>query len=236
MQTGDVFGNAVKDYLDGEKHARIAVFSDISDKGYIDVNYLFRDSENMPPLEIVALHNSKGKILDIGAGAGSHSLVLQQNGMDITAFEKSPGCCRAMESRGIQKIVNTDIFDYRGNKYDTLLMLMNGIGLCGDIFGYMHFLEHARKLLKKNGNIIFDSSDVVYMLDDPESGIIDVKNNKYYGIVKYWLTYKNIKSDPFPWLFLDEKTMREIAVQSGYKVTLLAHGNHFDYLAKLTLV
>jgi len=235
MQTGDVFGNAVKDYQAGEKHARIAIFSDISDKGYIDVNYLFRDSENMPPLEIVALHHCKGSTLDIGAGAGSHSLVIQQNGLDVTAFEKSPGCCEVMKARGIRKVVNANIFDFYENKYDTLLMLMNGIGLSGDLSGYAKFLQHARKLLKKGGNIIFDTSDIIYMLDDPGSRIIDLENNRYYGTVHYWLTYKNKKSEPFPWLFLDEKTMGYIAVKSGYKVTLLAQGNHFDYLVKLTL-
>ncbi|WP_431212689.1 class I SAM-dependent methyltransferase [Puia sp. P3] len=129
------------------------------------VDVFFRDMEKMPELEWVALQQCRGRILDIGAGAGSHALALQKMGQDITALDISPQAVEIMKARGVKNVIEGDFFQLGGGKYDTLLMLMNGIGISGTTDGLRRFFASARGLLKPGGQLIFDSSDVAYLYD-----------------------------------------------------------------------
>ena len=80
----------------------------------------------MPNWEQKALEACYGEVLDIGAGAGSHALHLQNIGLDVTAMDISPGAIEIMQSRGVENIVHGSIWDFTNRKFDTLLLLMNG--------------------------------------------------------------------------------------------------------------
>jgi SAM-dependent methyltransferase len=151
------------------------------------------------------------EVLDIGAGAGSHALVLQQRGFDVTALEISALAADVMQARGVKKVVTADIFEYNDHKYDTLLLLMNGIGLTGTLSNLKTFLQHAKLLLNKGGQLLFDSSDIAYLYEGnlPDTG-------KYYGELSYQYQYSRQTTDWFPWLYVDEKTLTTIAKEAGY--------------------
>ena len=166
----DIFGLCCKAYLEGDKKAKITVRTDIAETDYLPADYLFRGFDEMPEHEKAALLEAKGKILDIGACAGSHSLYLQDKGFDVTALDISEGCCEVMQKRGIKKVVCKNIFDYNEQKFDTIFLLMNGIGMAGTLPELPKLLSHLKSLLNDGGQIVFDSSDLQYLyLEDDGS-------------------------------------------------------------------
>jgi SAM-dependent methyltransferase len=193
------------------------------------VNVYFREADDMPELEWVALQQCRGKILDIGAGAGSHALVLQKMGLDITALDVSPTSAAIMKLRGVKKIIRKDFFKLRAGSFDTLLLLMNGIGLAGTIAGLRQFLAHARKLMGPGAQLLFDSSDIAYLYNRKIP-----KMDDYYGEVLYQYEYKKQRSDWFKWLFIDKKTLTKIARSEGWSTELLFEDEYDQYLVRCT--
>jgi len=194
------------------------------------VETYFRDEDDMPDLEWLALNECRGAVLDIGAGAGSHSLILQQRGFDVTAIDISPLSVKVMQERGVNKAIEGDIFNYNQGKYDTLLLLMNGIGLAGSIEGLKHLLNHFKQLLDKGGQLLFDSSDISYLYEGKVP-----KEGAYYGELWYQYEYNQKKTEWFKWLYIDELTMQKIAVELGYSMDVLLEDEYGQYLARLTL-
>jgi SAM-dependent methyltransferase len=184
----------------------------------------------MPDLEWLALNECRGDILDIGAGAGAHVLILQDRGFDVTALDISKLASDIMKVRGVNKVLTTDIFEYSEHQYDTLLLLMNGIGLTGTLLKLKAFLQHVKQLLKPGGQLLFDSSDIAYLYEGklPENG-------PYYGEIQYQYQYGQQKTDWFPWLYIDEQTLTGIAEEMGYNMEVLLEDEFKQYLVRLTL-
>ena len=228
----DILGQAIYDFHKREKRSKLWIFDEFDQKTEMDTSIYFRKFGQMPKIEQKALELCNGLTLDIGAGAGSHSLYLQEKGIDVTALDISEKCCEVALDRGVKKVFSTDFFDLNTEeKFDTLLLLMNGIGICEDIFGFPIFLERAKNLLNPNGQIIFDSSDIAYMFDEDE-----FPEDKYYGEFICAYGYKKQKTDWFSWLYLDFDSMQKIASEKGWKAEKITEDEHFHYLAKLTFV
>ena len=229
----DPIGHAVMDYFKTSKEASIRVLSDIASTDRIPASYLFRQENDMPPLETMALSECRGKILDVGAAAGCHSLILQGRGADITALEISGLCCEVMQKLGIENVLCDDFYHQKENHYDTLLMMMNGIGLAGTLEGLGKLLIKSRHLLRAGGQIIFDSSDIEYLYVEEDGSRWINLNSRYYGELTYTLQYKKITGKPFPWLFIDPKTLGSLARKGGFSLEVIAWGDHYDYLGIL---
>lgn len=233
--SNDPFGTAVDHYYQNRftLSKTIKVHSSISGEEHITISYLFRTEKKMPVLERTALSKCQGEVLDIGACAGSHALALQKKGLAVTALEISELCCEVMRKRGVERVICSDIYEYNTARYDTLLLLMNGIGLAGTIDGLKELLQHFKKLLKPGGQILFDSSDIDYAFyEEDGSKWVDL-NNVYYGQVEYSMAFKNVQGDKFKWLFIDSEKMKEVADELGYTFNILAEGDHYDYLGVL---
>ena len=126
----DPMGAAIADYHRQGKAARLRVFSPDFDEDEIPVATLFRTADAMPPLERQALQLARGRILDVGAGAGCHSLALQAMGHSVTAIDISPLAVETMTARGVKDARIEDFWSVEA-RYHTILMLMNGIGIVG---------------------------------------------------------------------------------------------------------
>ncbi len=227
---------AFLDYFNGNEQAEIIIHSNKSDIEEVPIAYFFREFEGMPLLEQKALALCSGKILDVGAGSGSHSLFLQERGENITALEIKAGLIDIMQKRGIRQIVNSDIYKYTTLKYDTLLMLMNGIGFTGDFKGLEKFLQHAKSLLNPGGQIILDSSDLLYLYEEEDGSYLINLNEEYYGELEYQFEYQGIKGERFKWLFIDFNSLSQFALQSGFDCEMVYEDEHFNYLAVLSLI
>ena len=231
----DPFGAALWDHQQGKRNLFIKVHSDASEEDHIHVKYLFRKYSSWPVLEKKAISLCKGKILELGGGAGSHSLYLQSKGQEVHCLDFSPGAIEVMKERGVENTVFDSVDSYSGTGFDTVLLLMNGIGLVKDIKGLHSFLSKCfSQFLKPGGQLLFDSSDLVYLLSDPGSTIHAYKNKRYYGEVFYRMEYEGIFGPKFKWLFIDFNTLKGIAKKEGLIAEKLFEDDHFAYLARVT--
>jgi len=229
----DPLGNAVKDFYETGVASDILIESNIAEDDTIPSSYFFRTYTNMPYLEKLALSECTGKILDVGSTAGCHSLFLQDHGFDVTALEISDLCCEIMSKRGIIQVVACDLYSYSGNTFDTIIILMNGIGIAGRVKRLKHFFKQMHQILNPGGKIILDSSDIDYLYHEKDGRKLINLNSNYYGELIYRMQYKEIKGEPFEWLFIDYKTLACHARKNSFDASLLATGNHYDYLVVL---
>ena len=230
----DPMGAAIRDYFRQGKSAQLKVLSSLFDDDEMPVAHLFRSYHEMPPLEQRALNEARGKVLDVGAGAGCHALALQERGLDVTAVDISPLSCETMKERGVANVECVNIFNQRfQERFDTLLLLMNGTGIAGKLSRLPQLLSHLKQLMNPGAQILIDSSELRYVYED-ENGVLDVDlDGAYYGEVDYQMTYRNIIGKSFDWLYADSVVLAECCRQCGLKCEILAQGNHYDYLARI---
>jgi len=226
----DVLGAALDDYFQGAATEKLLLHTSYGDIEEMPVDIFFRQPEDFPELEYIALALCDGHVLDVGAGAGSHALYLQTQGVDVTALESSPKACAVMRGRGVSHVVQRDFFRYGENRYDTLLFMMNGIGVAGTLDGLKELLRHSRSLLREGGQLLVDSSDIAYLYAD---GTVE-RPTGYYGEIRYRYDYKGVLGDPFNWLFVDQETLAQLAHAAGWLVQIRYEDEHGQYLARMT--
>ena len=232
----DLFGKAILDYQTNNSPEDLITETTISEEDEMSVAYLFRDFSGMPILEQKALLLAKGKVLDVGCGAGSHSLYLQnEKKLEVTALDISKKAIEACKLRGIKNAKVEDILLFETNeKFDTIILLMNGTGIFGKLANISKYLQKLKSLLAVNGQILIDSSDIIYMFDEDEDGGKWIEGAAYYGELEFTISYKGQKETSFPWLYLDYNTLQNAAVANGLQCELALEGTHYDYLARLT--
>ena len=236
----DLFGKAILDYQTNNFPEDLITETTISEEDEMSVSYLFRSYDEMPILEQKALQLSKGKILDVGCGAGSHSLYLQnEKNLEVLAIDISEHAINACELRGIKNTKVQNILDLDSNdsasKYDTILLLMNGTGIFGTLKDTTKYLQKLKSLLNPHGQVLIDSSDIIYMFDEDEEGAYSIPAEGYYGELEFSVSYKGEKENPFSWLYLDYNTLQNAALANGLKCELIQEGKHYDYLAKISI-
>jgi SAM-dependent methyltransferase len=231
----DPMGRAISDYYHTGKAGKLRVLSSMFYEDEIPVATLFRDFGEMPVQEQKAIELCRGKVLDVGAGSGCHSIVLKERGIEATAIDISVLSVEVMRERGIDAR-NVNFFDETfTEKFDTILLAMNGIGIVGKIERLPMFFRSIKRLLAPGGQVLLDSSDIRYVFMDEDGGMdIDLAAG-YYGEIDYKMRYKNITGTPFDWLYIDFDTLQMYAEEHGFTCEKCIDGEHYDYLARLTL-
>ncbi len=228
----DPIGYAIQDYAEHGISETITVMADLCDDDVLPVEYLFRGEELMPALELEALSRCKGKILDVGAAAGCHTYLLKAKGFDVEAIDTSLGAVQHLQSMGFvaEKL---DFFDCN-KKYDTLLILMNGIGLAGKVERLPAFLSQIKNCLQPGGQALCDSTDLSYLYREDDGSMWVDLNAPYYGEMQFKMSYKGIESDWFDWLYIDFELLQSHATAVGLKCELIFEGSSENYLVALT--
>ena len=226
----DVYGEALDDYfVHQEEKFPLILHTSYGDQDEMPVEVFFRAAEDFPELEFIGLSLCDGRVLDVGAGVGGHSLYLQEKGFDVDALEISQTACHIMQQRGVQNIICADFYKFNGQKYDTLLFLMNGIGIAEDIEGFRNLLMHSKQLLTEKGQLLFDSSDISYLYKDYNIK----KPDHYYGEIQYQYEYKGKKGNLFKWLYLDQNLLIKISHDLGWVVQILYEDENDQYLFRM---
>ncbi len=228
----DLFGNALLDYFNGDCTENIITSTNISEDDELPLAYLFRAYGEMPKLEQKALQLTHGKVLDVGCGAGSHSLYLQEKGFDLKAIDISKGAVEVATKRGVKNVKLNSILE-ETETFDTILLLMNGTGIFQELTQLPHYLKHLKALLNVDGQILIDSTDINYMFEDDDGGYWQDMHANYYGELDYFLSYKGEEELPMKWLYLDFNTLLTASKAVGLECELVMEGAHFDYLARL---
>lgn len=232
----DLMGKAIWDYFHNNNSEDLQTETSISELDELPVDYLFRDFQQMNKIEKKALILSTGKVLDVGAGAGSHSLHLQnEKNLDITALDISPKSIEVCKLRGIRKTAVQNILEFSGETFDTILLLMNGTGIFQSLKVIDIYLNKLHSLLNKNGQILIDSTDILYMFDTDEDGGIYIPAEGYYGELDYTVHYKDESEDPIKWLYLDFNTLKNAAENNSFKIEKVIQDED-SYLAKITKI
>ncbi len=232
--SADPMGAAIYDYHMNGKAETLRVFSSQFEEDEIPVGDLFRELEDMPELERTALDMAHGSILDVGAGSGCHSLALAKLGKSAVAIDISPLSVGVMRERGVdarQINLYDESFD---EKFDTVLMLMNVTGIIGTLENMPAFFARIRQLLNPGGSLLIDSSDLRYLFEEEDGSLMIDLADDYYGLLDYQMQYKDVLGEPFDWLYVDFDTLAFYAEENGFEAELVAEGEHYDYLARLT--
>ena len=231
----DPMGRAIYEYHKYGKADDVIVHSSMFDDDVIPVETLYRTFDQMPALEQKALELATGDILDVGAGSGCHSLALKEMGKNSVAVEISSLSVEVMKERGVDaRLVN--FYDSSFTEtYDTILMLMNGTGIIGNLDNIQTFFSRIKQLLKPGGSLLIDSSDLSYLYEEEDGSLMIDLADDYYGLVDFQMQYKDSMGEPFNWLYLDFNTLSYYAEESGFTAELIEEGEYYDYLARLTL-
>ncbi len=231
----DLMGRAIWDYYYQENSEDLQTETSISEMDDLPVSYLFRDYQDMNALEKKALDLSFGKVLDVGSGAGSHSLYLQnERKLEVTALDISPKSIEICKARGVKNAICEDLLQFSEKDFDTILLLMNGTGIFQSLEHIDQYLQKLKSLVAENGQILIDSTDILYMYDQDEDGGVLVPATGYYGELDYYLHYKGESELPMKWLYLDFDTLENAAIANGFKIQKIKQLED-SYLAKITL-
>ncbi len=235
IPTKDPMGAAIRDYHINGKADTLVVRSSMFDDDEIPVADLFRSYEDMPELERFALDLAEGRILDVGAGSGCHSVALMKMGKECVAVDISPLSVEVMLERGVDAHLKDFYDESFTGKFDTVLMLMNGTGIIGNLDNMGRFFGRLRNLLEPGGSVLVDSSDLRYLYEEEDGSLMIDLADDYYGLLDYQMQYKDVVGEPFDWLYVDFDTLASYAEQNGFVAELVYEGEHYDYLARLTI-
>ncbi len=231
----DLMGRAIWDYYYQENSEDLQTETSISEMDDLPVSYLFRDYQDMNALEKKALDLSFDKVLDVGSGAGSHSLYLQnERKLEVTALDISPKSIEICKARGVKNAICEDLLQFSEKNFDTVLLLMNGTGIFQSLEHIDQYLQKLKSLVAEKGQILIDSTDILYMYDQDEDGGVLVPATGYYGELDYYLHYKGESELPMKWLYLDFDTLENAAIANGFKIQKIEQLED-SYLAQLTL-
>ncbi|WMJ74711.1 methyltransferase domain-containing protein [Cytophagaceae bacterium ABcell3] len=231
MVPNNIYGKALLDYFSGEKDdVNLLLHTSYGTVEEMPVEVFFRNREDFSKLENIALSLCRGKVLDVGAGAGAFTIELEDTGLQITALEVNPSCCDIMQRMGVQDIRQEDIWTFSGEKFDTILLIMNGIGIAETLNKLPDLLLKLKGLLNPEGQILFDSSDINYLYFDQKK-----PTAHYYGEISYQYEYEGKKDPPFSWLFVDEATLLEVCKSLNMNLEILYKNTEDQYLGRITL-
>ena len=226
----DIFGKALLDYYQNSFVPPLLLHNEYGPPETIPVDRFFWREDKFPDLELFALKQVHGKILEVGAGTGRHTLYMQNQGHDVSALDISASCGILMKKMGVEKIIIEDIYAYHVNNYDTIIMLMNGIGIAGNINRLKKLLKHLKNLINPEGQLLLDSSDISYLYHGK-----DVPKDTYFGELKFHYEYRGIHDDPISWLYIDQNTLMGVANSTGWNCQIIFEDETEAFLARLQL-
>jgi len=230
------YGLALIDYFNGDHSAKITIHRDDGDVQDVPIGVFFREPSDFSRLEHAALDLCSGYVLDVGAGAGPHSLALQERGLSVCAIDISPEACEIMRTRGVKEVYCTDVYDFSGGPFDTILILGRGIGLVEDLSGLDRFLEYAHGLVKPGGQIVFNSLDVRRADDPVHLAYHEANRNagRYFGESRLQIEYKGRKWPVWRWLRVDPETLGFHGRKAGWNCQVVMEEEDGHYLGRLT--
>jgi SAM-dependent methyltransferase len=223
---------ALADVHGGDRDARLCIRSSLWEDEIVPATEYYRPFDvPLPEIERRALSACRGRVLDAGAGAGRHALELQRRGLDVVALDVAPEAVAVMRDRGVRDPTEGDVFTLENERFDTVLMLMHGLGVVGTLAGLARFLDRLPGLLRPGGQLLADSADLALAVD--EGTVAQLADGGFAGEVEFQLVYGALEGRPYPWLFVDPGTLGRMAAERGLETRILARGDRGAFLARV---
>ncbi len=156
----DLFGEILKDCNNNGE----AEFIYRRDDGYSDrlkASTFFTTRGALPAHHRCLLNHAVGPVLDIAAGAGRHSLPLQESGMQVTAIDSSAGAVEVMKKRGVAdvRLMGVKELDFAPKSFNTILLMGNTLSLAASTIGLNEFLSYFQKIVMDDGQVLMEIRD-----------------------------------------------------------------------------
>lgn len=220
-------GRALLDHLEGDGEAAVTVHGEAGDADIIPAALFFREPAEFSALDAAALELCRGRILDVGAGAGCHALALQGRGLAVTAIDILPQAVEVMRRRGVADARCTDLERLRARPFDTLLLMMNGIGMAARVEAIPRFLGGLRRWARPGGQLLLDS------FDPRTEAEAAAAVSPYPGELAFQLEYRGERGPWYRWLFVDFETLARQAAGAGWTAEAIWREADGHYLARL---
>jgi len=224
MPDMELHGQAMLDYVNGDGVALCILRRDdgIAYPPIYAKQFFYADG--LPELDKIAVEHCTGRVLDIGAGAGSHSLAIQDRGLNVTSVDISAKAVRVMSERGCKDAKVGDVFDSYPESFDTVFVILN-IGIVQNLTGLARFLKHLETLMNDGGQLITDSIDPRNSEDESYRKYTQGKIAKgcYLGERTLRFEYKDQASEWFEWMHIDPETLEQYVDEAGYSMKHLGN-------------
>ena len=224
-------GYALRDYLAGDLAAAVTVLGAAGDADVIPAALFFRTGEEFSALDTAALELCRGRVLDVGAGAGCHALALQARGLEVCAIDILPEAVEVMRRLGVADARCLDVGDLEPSEaaFDTVLLMMNGLGMAGRIARIPAFLRTIRRLVRPTGRLLLDSFDPRTAAE----AAAGLPPGAYPGELRFRLEYRGERGPWYSWLFVDFDRLARGAARAGWTAEVVWQEADGHYLAQL---
>lgn len=195
----------------------------------------FSDYTNWHPIEQKAMDFVNGRVLDVGCGAGRHSLYLQKKGFDVLGIDVSPIAIEVCKLRGLAKAkaLSLDDIDFKPNSFDTIIMMGNNFGLFGSFSKARKLLKIFYKMTSEGALIIADTRDP-YKTDNPKHlayHSLNKKKGRMAGQVRIRTRFQTYVSDWFDYLMVSKKELTAILEGTGWTIKEFIDSDAPKYVA-----
>jgi precorrin-6B methylase 2 len=228
MTQKDILGAAIVGIWQGNEDEKLHLHTSYGPVEEMPLEIFFRELDEMTELEVTAIEACRGSVLDLGAGAGCFAALLQQMEFEVHALDNSAGCAKVLHERGVQNVHQIDLYEYKAPKVNTVLIMMNGLGLAGKLENVVPFFDHLRQLLEPGGRIVVDSSDISYMYKRGSK-----PKDRYFGEVQFRFEYAGEMGEWFDWVYVDYKTLCNELTPNGWNIELLHQNKLGEYLVRI---
>jgi len=238
VEKSDVFGEALYGYLNGDSSTYSIIWRNNTHIDDIDTSVFFNSYLGWEDYEKnILLKNIKGKVLDIGAGAGRHALFLQKKGFDVQAIDNSPGAVQIMKIRGVKNVQLADMRDlpFPGNSFNSVLIMFSDLGIAGSIKDTKQLLKNLYKMTTEKGRIILALRDPFSLR---QSQYFIPHNHKRKGAkivdkLRIRIKYNSSIGDWFYLLMASPKELKGLIKKTGWTVSQIEKGKDGFYGAVL---
>lgn len=233
----DAYGKELWEYFFTKKGHEIVE----RDDGFINVSQIapknyFLNYKKWSLIQKKAIKYAKGRVLDIGCGAGKHSLYLQKKGLKVTGIDNSPLAIKVCKLRGLKiaKILSIDEVDkFKLSSFDTILMLGNNFGLFGSFVKAKKFLKIFFKITSKNALIIVETTNP-YQTKNPDHlsyHKLNLKKRKMAGQLRLRVRHKKLIGEWFDYLMVSKKELKKILENTGWRIKKIIDSKSGLYIA-----
>ena len=228
----DLFGRVIFDHFQGRPGDYYLRRDDNFLERDTSARY-FRSWEEMPSHQRCLLNHARGRVLDIGAGAGQHACVLQERGLAVTAIDASPLAIEVCRARGLHdaRVMEAQEMDFPAQSFDTVLMMNNNLGIGGSPGGLRGLLLHLHELVAPGGVILTDKRECECTAVNPTHARYqrwNVERGWYPGSQRLRVEYDGHCGEEFDWLMITLHDLRDLCKETGWRIARCVQVNAGD--------